>query len=390
MNPIQQLKNLELTHQQVHTLLAAQLQALLQDLPEGYDCNARVVGDIIVKASVDAASIESTCRDLADAPTGVSVRTYLNDLLSVEQLSQWEAHLNTQLRQALPKRLWRRAQHWACDFHDEPFYGKTPVLEVYACRGAAHQGTTKFYRVATLYVLHQQVPYTVALTFVLPEDRPVDVLRRLLARARLLDLQCQGFYLDKGFCSGDVIQYLQTQPYPVIIACPVRGKQGGTRALCRGRKSYTTAYTFKAGTPAAYTATVVVMRTYAHRQQQRRAVWLLYVTLHLDAVRPATICARYRARFGIEGSYRSLRQTHATTTSRNPAVRFFLLGVAFLILNLWVALRWAFSQRPRRGARQVDKTVYPLSRHRLFLRRAIEERYGLLLSILAQAPPIDV
>lgn len=90
---------------------------------------------------------------------------------------------------------------------------------------------------------------------------------------------------------------------------------------------------------------------------------------------PQTICSRYRSRFGIETGYRCMRQTHAMTTSRNPALRFFLLGVAFLILNLWVALRWRFCQRPRRGGGTVDKKAYELRRHCQFIAQIIDERF---------------
>jgi hypothetical protein len=31
---------------------------------------------------------------------------------------------------------------------------------------------------------------------------------------------------------------LKARKQPAIIACPIRGKDGGTRALCQGRKSY--------------------------------------------------------------------------------------------------------------------------------------------------------
>lgn len=390
MKTQKQLQTLQLTHTDAHTLIAAQLAALFADMPTGYRCGPEVVSDVVVKASVDGGSIEATTRELATVPSGACVRDYLNEQLAVEQLSQWEAHLNEQLRQHLPRRVRRRAQALAADFHDEPFYGKTPLLQLYACRGAAKSGTTWFYRIATVYVLHHQVPYTLALTFVLPEDSPASVLRRLLAQVAALDIAVAGLYLDKGFCGQAVIEYLQTQTLPAIIACPLRGKTGGTRALCVGRRSYTTQYTFNAGTAEAYEATVVVVRTYALRHGQRRAVWLLYVTLHLADVLPATIQARYRARFGIEGSYRSFRETHASTTARNPALRFFLMGVTFLILNLWVALRWRFCQRPRRGGRQVAQTEYSLTRHRTFLRRAIEDRYGLVLTLTAWVPPLDV
>ena len=46
------------------------------------------------------------------------------------------------------------------------------------------------------------------------------------------------------------------------------------------------------------------------------------------------------ARFGIESSYRILRRVRVKTTSRNPALRFFLFGFALLLVNIWAFLRW--------------------------------------------------
>jgi hypothetical protein len=34
-----------------------------------------------------------------------------------------------------------------------------------------------------------------------------------------------------------VMAYLTRQQQPALIACPIRGTRGGTRALCQGRRS---------------------------------------------------------------------------------------------------------------------------------------------------------
>jgi IS4 transposase len=47
----------------------------------------------------------------------------------------------------------------------------------------------------------------------------------------------------------------------------------------------------------------------------------------------------YRQRFGIETSYRQMNQVRARTTSRNPTLRLLLVGLAFILVNLYVALR---------------------------------------------------
>jgi putative transposase len=383
------LKQLALSSKDTHQLISEQLSHLLSDVASGYTCDRQTVSDIVVKASVEGSAIEGACNALANAPTGMTVRTYLNEALPVTALQETECALRTQLQADLPRRLWKRPLNLAIDFHDEPFYGKDPTLRAYACRSVAQRGTTRFYRVATVYVIHRHIPYTLGVVFVLPEHSVQDVLLALLHQIQDLELRICGLYLDKGFCVRPVIEFLNSKPYEVIIACPIRGKNGGTRALCKGRKSYFTNYTFYAGKAEAYTAPLAVVRTYEQRHAKRRAVWLIYVVLNSSTENPQTIRHRYRSRFGIETSYRCMRQVHAMTTSRNPTLRFFLLGVAFLILNLWIGLRWRFCQIPRRGGRTVDKTAYELQRHRQFLAQVIDATYHPVCHILAQAAPFD-
>jgi len=291
----------------------------------------------------------------------------------------------------LPKQLWRGRLDLAADLHDEPFYGKTGELLTFACRGRAQAGTTYFYRVATLYHVHKGVPTTLAVTFVLPGDTTLAVLRRLLARAAKLGLQWGCLYLDKGFCSIPVIRYLQQHRYSAIIACPIRGKKGGTRALCTGRKSYLTTHTFSSAQYGSCEASIAVVRAFntsRRRRQRRKARWLVYVLINVD-LRPDQIRQRYRSRFGVDTSYRCMRATHAKTTSRNAALRFFLIALAFILVNTWITLRWRFCQIPRRGGRQVDKKQFQLQRMARFLRRAIEDVYGTVNVIQAIAPPLD-
>jgi hypothetical protein len=302
---------------------------------------------MIVKASVTGAAIEGTCNAFVEAPTGMTVRSYLNGELSVTELQEIECKMQTMLKVDLPRRLWKWPLDLAMDLHDEPFYGKDPTLCAYACRGEAYKGTTWFYRIATVYVVHHQTPCTLGIVFVLPEYSIQEVLEALLHQIQSLKLRIRGLYLDKGFCVQPVITFLDGKSYEAIIACPIRGRSGGTHSLCKGRKSYFTEYTFYVGKPKAYSVPLAVVRTYEQRHGKRSAVWLLYVILNSATKNPQTIRARYRSRFGIESCYRCMRQTHAMTTSRNPALRFFLLALTFLILNLWCVLRWRFCQIPR-------------------------------------------
>jgi putative transposase len=244
---------------------------------------------------------------------------------------------------------------------------------------------------ASLYVIDHGIPVTVAVTFVMPDDTQLAILKRLLARARRLGLTWCYLLLDKGFCCIPVITYLQQARYSAIIACPIRGKKGGTRALCRGRASYLTRHQFASavyGTRQAKVAVVRTCDTTRRRKKRRKMRWLVYVLVNAH-LQPDQVHQRYRARFGIESSYRCMRDVHAMTTSRNAAVRFFLIALAFVLVNLWIILRWWLCQVPRRGGRLIDEKRLELQRLARFLARAIEKVYGTVSVIYVTAQPID-
>jgi hypothetical protein len=240
-----------------------------------------------------------------------------------------------------------------------------------------------------VYVIHHKIPYTLGIVFLLLEYTVLEVLKALLVQVKRLKLSIRSLCLDKGFRCQSVFSFLMDEPYETLIACPIGGKKGGSHSLCKGRESYLTDYTFNAGKTAAYTVRLAVVRTYEKHHSKRHAVWLLYVLIHVSTKNLQTTRTRYRTRFGIEASYRCMRQTHAMTTSRNPALRFFLLGVAFLITNLWIALRWRYCQRPRRGGRTIDKKTYQLQKHRQFIAQSIDDQYYPISAIYAQDTPLE-
>ena len=91
-------------------------------------------------------------------------------------------------------------------------------------------------------------------------------------------------------------------------------KDGGTRALCQGCKSYRTEDTFTGGTQAPLTPKATLV---PDKSGKRRRKWLAYIVIELDWV-PEKIHHQYRRRFGIECSYRIMRRVRAMTISLNP------------------------------------------------------------------------
>jgi len=171
-----------------------------------------------------------------------------------------------------------------------------------------------------------------------------------------------------------------------MSACPIRGKQAGTRALCRGRSSYSTQYTFTDGTQAkiALKASLV-----PNASGKLRRKWLAFILIVLDW-KPDKVYQEYRRRFGIECSDRMLRRVRAATTSRNPALRFFLSGLGLILVHAWVFLRCTFSRLMHRGPRRVDVSRFRLNRFTKFLIRTVEKSYGSISSVPTHLSPQSV
>jgi hypothetical protein len=373
----------ELTAENVRQAVLDTLRNHLSWETEGYSCTTDMLLNVLLKAAADQGSLEAACGELEQVAASNTLREQLNRALDVADLRQHECELNAALASAIPAHLTRHGLDIAIDWHDEPFYGKTPELRTYVCRSQAKQGTTRFFRIATAYLMWRDVRLTLAITYVLPEHSTLEVVQRLLQRLTILGFSQMTLFLDKGFCCGEVIRYLQAQPQPAILACAIRGKTGGTRVLCVGRQSYRTSYTFTDGTVAEVAMVATLPRG---RDGRRHRKWLMFVLVELDWS-PQTCKARYRRRFGIECSYRQGRQVRIRTNSMNPALRFFCLGLTLVLVNVWIALRWAFARQLGRGPRRIDPDRFRFHRFVHFLMRAIEHAFGVIMSIPTHRSP---
>jgi hypothetical protein len=367
----------ELTAQDIRETMQSVSQEHLPLEANGYVCTSAMIYDVLMKAASENISIDAACRDLEQSASGNRIRELLNKQLSVEQLHQYEQQINEALASHLPEQLLSSSVEAAIDEHDEPFYGKTPELRAYACRSKPKAGTGRFFRIISLYVIYRQMRLTLAVAFVRPEDPTLAIVQRLLQCAERLQVQIDVLYMDRGFCSGPIICYLKETKQRAILACTIRGKEGGTRQLCRGRKSYRTRYTF---TDATTTEMAVVASLVPNKEKRRRRKWLLFVLIDIDW-NPKTIYRRYRFRFGIESSYRILRRVRIKTTSRNPALRFFLFGFALLLVNIWAFLRWFIARIPALGPHRLDPTLFQFQAFVSMLRRSIEHLYGAVMVI---------
>ena len=358
---------------------------------DGYCVTSETLYDILIGIAANRGTTESVCTELAGAPDPETIRRYFREQFIVEQLPELQRSINGGLAANWPKKLRRGGPiEVAFDFHNRPYYGKQKQEEALWVSGEAKDGTTRFYRVATAYAILHSQRVTLAIRFVLPGDQPVEVVKELRQMLLLRALRIGVLLLDKGFSGFPVLNYLRRSKQPSLIACPIRGKKGGTRALCRGRASYRTDYTFNEGREDEFRAQVAVCRVFTMsrrtKRHKRRAEWLLFIMIALDWT-PERCRQRYRKRFGVETSYRLGNKQLGWTTSPNPAYRFVLIGLGFLLLNLWVHLCWIYTQVAHRGRRAFAPSLFRQARFLNFLRHALERVYGTVNRIRAPAAP---
>lgn len=387
----------KLTDEQTLHTARTILEAHLPLEAQGYCCQSEHLYEALLAVCASGESLEAVCRDLPGTPEAGTVRCYLNEQLTLEELPALESSLNGALTARLPARLRRKRQRIAIDFHDRPYYGKATQEEAKWVRGKAKDGTTRFFRIATAYIIHKGMRLTLALHFVLPGENTVTVLKSLLKRINVLEIALDSLLLDKGFAGIKTMHYLHQQQIPAIIACPVRGKKeptpGGTRALCQGGKSYSTHYTFH-NSKNSFTAHLAVCRVFTTARRtgrmKRRATWLVFIVIGeaLQGLSPRGVRRLYRQRFGVETSYRLSHRVRGWTSGRNPAYRFVLIGLSFFMVNVWVHLCWLYTQVPRRGGRLLAVERFRLGRFARFIWQALEQKYGNVREIVAPATPL--
>lgn len=343
--------------------------------------NTRMTTDDIIYAlayaNVHRLSIELACQELQDAPSGNRLREVLVEALP--DRAGMQRMLNRMFRQQLHPSVWtcKRDFNVAIDLTLIPYHGQPYEDQKEIVRSMPKSGTTHFHGYATVSIVRDDRRYVVALRFIEYGEEMATIVRWLLKRLKTLKFRIRRVFLDKGFCSKPVFKVLDQHQLSYVIPIPVRGKSGGVRTLFQG-KSRKTTYTFNSPKQGQYTVPAVVVKRYSKgRYGRHKSKWFAYAVSGLPTgILPAQVFELYRQRFGIESSYRQMNQVRARTSTRNPVVRLLLVGLAFVLFNLYIALRQNLSSALKQPLQVPKRFWLSLRRLALLLSRAIERLWG--------------
>ena len=151
------------------------------------------------------------------------------------------------------------------------------------------------------------------------------------------------------------------------------------RKLFEASASHKTTYTFNSPKHGKLEVAAVVVKKYSKERYKRKgARWFAYAVAGLPkSVEPHQVFEMYRQRFGIETSYRQMNQVRARTTSRNPVIRLLLVGLAFVIFNLYIANRQHFAICLKNPAKTLSELWLTLRRLARMLAHAVEILFDL-------------
>lgn len=307
----------------------------------GWKCSAAVVWSIVLRSAARMISLSAARRDLAGAPSQQALLNALVDGLP-KTLKVLERRLNEALLGVPLRTLRRRKWELAIDWHLVPYYGEPFRSRNELYYGQPRQGTSTFHAYATACIVSHGHRYTLAVSWARRHESLVTVLKRLIAQIRAFGVKIRYVLLDRAFFNIPVIEFLHVEQLPYLMPVVFRGRKlkpgraaTGLRAI-QQRPVGWYSHTLKNHRRQAAVRVCVTYRTHKNRKDGRRVQDKLLFAAWRITGSPREIRKRYRTRFGIETSYRQMRQAKIYTCTRNPRLRLVFFLVALLIRNLWV------------------------------------------------------
>ena len=337
---------------------------------------------MVLAAAARLTSLFAACQRLTTAPSGETARKALRAALP--ESAALQRRLNRALAADLPRAVRRRPQRLALDLTLLPYHGRPFQKESDMYRGHPKSGTSHFRAYGTACVVRHGQRFTAALTAAERGEPLAEVVRRLLRQAARGGVRPSLVLLDRGSFSVGVIRYLQAARYPFLMPVAFRGRKpehprgpSGTQVFRRWKRSGWSWYTPTEGGGRSATAGLCAECRNCRGQWKRRGRQAL-VYAYRGLVPPSCDWVRetYRTRFGIESSYRQLREARIKTWSRSPVVRLFLIGVALALRNVGGWLQYEVLSAPRQGGRRINLERLRCTALLVWRLHVVEDRFG--------------
>ena len=276
-----------------------------------------------------------------DAPDG-DTHLYNIKRLDAEKIQEMvDEGISRMVKQAKRHLEFGRPAEVAIDMTYVAYYGDRDELEMVmgAPRTKAYEWCYKF---ATLTVVGENVKFTLAMRPVQKGDLVGEVVRDLLDDAREY-VSISMVYADSEFCSVDILRCLEEARLRYVIPSPknkrVKREIGRMSQDIEVKRDYGIYGAVSGGGTKERAGTNLVLLPSTKDEEKTVAfVTNKDVKAGTDVERQYTegVINRYSRRWGIENSYKTIKDFLAWTTSKNFRVRLFYFGFAVLLYDMWL------------------------------------------------------
>ena len=266
-----------------------------------------------------AEGVANSLRCHGDMPTGETLLDYVKSMTCEEMLSNAEAQVDCCVNQLKAKGLRFKNLALAFDWHDEAYYGK-PVPGMVGTQ--PKRGTCYAFSFLTASILTPGRRLVLCIVPLSSREGLSGLVLALIARIQRHVKRIRYVAFDNGFQSSELVEELQNRRIPFILPLRDTGKLERRRRWMRYAKRF------------SYRTEGVEVDVV----EAQDAKGLRYFLATNIAASPNRILRLYKRRWGIETSYRKIREFLPKTTSRNWIVRIFNFIFACLLYNAWVVL----------------------------------------------------
>jgi hypothetical protein len=350
--------------------------AIAQALPfKGYGrlATAQKILDVLLLAAALAASLSWVVRRFRFGFSHETARKAIDS--NLPDLDSLTTGLLDALYTFGSRALYRRRWVIAIDEHRDPFYGDRSTPGVTG--GQKKHGSKYAYSYATAVIVHLRHRFTVGLLALTGGEKPHEIVQTLLEQIHKRGLKLRGVVLDSAFDSGETILLLQEKVLSYSVPLRKKGNGSNPRNDFWEMETGTVAevgWKTKKTRKAVSTQVVVVQRP---KEKEKRVY--AFGGWGADEARSqrrrAALAKRwYRKRFGIETSYRQMRQCKAKTTKKDIRYRLLVVGIALLLRQAWV---WLTRQVARQLKLKPSQwvAVLPLAKMADWLADSLKSKY---------------
>jgi DDE family transposase len=221
----------------------------------------------------------------------------------------------------------------AVDYTKVPYYGR---FNRYVVRSKHKDGTNRFYEYATISIVQDGLRICVYSMPVTLLDVKVDVVKKLMEEAERRGVKIKLVLLDRAFFTTACINLLKDMAVDFITPCVCNERvQGAVDSL--GKEEGVLPFSIHDNDSKKKVASFTMV-VYWSKRKGKLIPFATNIRGSAKKKLVGTIPREYKKRWGIETSFRKVKEVYGRTLSPSPAIRLAYFMTAMILYNLWQAI----------------------------------------------------